>query len=260
MMVRMQCPSSSAVVRASVKLASFLSGLERRQREASKAAYSDDTNATTTTTTTTTSSSSSSGGAIAGGAKDGAGSDQQPPALASLPGSYKVWQEVLSHAVDEILIESTLPRLSSDELIEAYLIARDYQITPLLARYGAVLLKRLSVDSLVPTMEAALGLGRVFFRAAALPPPPRRPPASASAHASASASEGVGEAGVGGRAREVHLELLLGCLSYIERHATSVFSKRSPQRCTEVAALVTQALGFVLVPAPTPVHAHDGLI
>jgi hypothetical protein len=246
-----------------------LSGLERRQREASKAAYTDDTN--TTSSTITSSSSSSSRGAIAGGAKDGADSDQQPPAipnptLASLPGSYKVWQEVLSHAVDEILIESTLPRLSSDELIEAYLIARDYQITPLLARYGAVLLKRLSVDSLVPTMEAALGLGRDFFMAAALPPAQRRLPASASSHAAAaaSASEGVGEAGVGGRAREVHLELLLGCLSFIERHATSVFSKRSPQRCTEVAALVTQALGFVLVPAPapppTPVHAHDGLI
>jgi hypothetical protein len=256
----MQCPSSSAVVRASVKLASFLSGLERRQREVSKAAYTDDTD----TSSSSSSSSSSRGGAIAGGAKDGAGSGQQPPALASLPGSYKVWQEVLSHAVDEILIESTLPRLSSDELIEAYLIARDYQITPLLARYGAVLLRRLSVDSLVPTMEAALGLGRDFFMAAARPPAQHRLPASASAPAPAAASEGVGEAGVGVRAREVHLELLLGCLSFIERHAASVFSKRSPQRCTEVAALVTQALGFVLVPAPapapTPVHAHDGLI
>ena len=198
------------------------------------------------------------------------GTEQQPPTpvLESLPGHYKVWQEVLSHAVDDILIESTLPRLSCDELIDAYYLARDYQITPLIGRYGAVLLKRLAADTLVLTMEASLGLGRDFFMAAALPPAPRRLPSSSASASGAGTGAGVGEAtgaeagagavagGGGGGAREVHLELLLGCLSFVERNAQAVFSKRSPQRCTEVAALITQALRFVLIPAPAYAHAQ----
>lgn len=171
---------------------------------------------------------------------------------ATLPGSYSTWQEVFSHAVDDHLFETSIERMSSDAVIDAYYLARRYSLGILLEKYGQTLTKRLTADTVVVTLEAALGRGKdsfmynnlsTYMHSQQLPPAPSGSMISPLAPGPSPS----GKVATTDRLNpnNIHLKLLASCFSYLERHADNVFLKRYPQRSEELVTLIHHALEYI---------------
>ena len=202
LLIKMACPTSNAVLRRSAKLATVLRKLE----EVAETKESPE---------------------------DKQGSD-------ILPGSYAVWQEVFSHTVDDYLLVTSAERMATDAIIDAYHLARRYDIQDLLVRYGSILSKRLTADTIVATLECALGLGKDSFMANNLPLPA---PLTVSSDVSPLRATTHYN---GQQQRTIHLNLLANCFAFVEKNSASIFSKRFPQRVTELTLLVHQTIEYIM--------------
>ena len=163
-----------------------------------------------------------------------------------LRGSYGVWQEVFSHmglaapsskGGSQIpLLRKMLANLPLPRLLDAFCLARYFRMFALLKRYRAVLVKKLSLTTFVPTFERALGRGL-----------PRIPNASTRT-SDAGAPTDPGAAGGGGGARgdfasKLDLALTQHCLAFMDEHMESLCDRAEPIRAQDVVALFHTALG-----------------
>jgi len=166
--------------------------------------------------------------------------EQSPMVLA---GSYTTWQEIFSHMADDFLLESSVEKMPSDAIVEAFCIAQTFDMPNLADRYAAVLSKRLTGDTLVSTLECALGHG-VEDGTASLSSPlllPKPAPTN-NAQASALLPSLTTFTSLQSPRGCLHLPLLNNCLSYLEKNIESVLNKRRPLRVTELNALVLESL------------------
>ena len=69
--------------------------------------------------------------------------------------SYDVWQEVFSHIVDAFLLEQSIAKMDVQAVVEAYSVARKFQMRRLGDRYASELGKRLVVDNFADILEVS---------------------------------------------------------------------------------------------------------
>lgn len=223
-MIKMVCPAPAAVARYSAELGAAL------ERIASQASKRPDIYASTD--------------------------------IASLPrlyGSYALWQDVFSHMTNEKLQDTSITRMSLDQIVDAFHLARRYKMHLLVDKYAAALAKRLRGDTIIVVMECALGLemkdGILMSDEGAganelplpLPVPSLgsgstapQPPVSPTAVAPSTTH-------TASVSKKAHLGLLSACFDWMEKNIEAAFSSRRPSQATELADLVHSALEAIIV-------------
>ena len=185
------------------------------------------------------------------------------PTLAVLAGDYGLWQDIFSHMLDDgYILEQSLSRMPADKIIDAFQIARKFRMHLLIEKYAVALGKRINADTIVLTLEAALGRdsdsleeGGASAHAVSvegalthLPEPAPLDGVGIDGAVHAPASPSVSGAIAMSRNRNgrlLHVRLTSQCLDYCEKHAEAVFSRRRPVRQQELLTLVHDVLGLV---------------
>ena len=107
-------------------------------------------------------------GSTSTGAGAGVATETQPNgtkvvgsgSLIILAGKYSLWQEIFSHMLhgdDNYLFEQSILRMPATAIIDAFQIARRFHLHILLEKYAKAMSKRINMDTVVSTLEAALG-------------------------------------------------------------------------------------------------------
>jgi hypothetical protein len=171
---------------------------------------------------------------------------------------------------DAYILEQSLARMPVDKIIDAYHIARKFRMYLLLEKYATALSERICADTVVCTLEAALGRDRdscdeltPAFKSSVAPnalaclpepaPSPSPSPANLSSvhgvHAPASPSASTlshGSKGAHSIGRKIHVQLTSKCLQFLEKQIEGMFNRRHPVRQAELLMLIHDVLGLVL--------------
>ncbi len=197
-MVKMLCPTPSAILIHSEELYTLLNNLLEKQKTAS----------------------------------GNESSKQENSHDVVLVGTYYVWQEVFSHMVDDLILESSVDNMSSDSIYEAFYICRRYKMSKLAHRYAVTLSKRLNPDTFIPTLECALGLKSESINAL---------------RNNCIVDVSVIDPNIMKYIAKPHLYLVTQCLKYIEANLEKVIIKRKPVRVTEAISLLHKLLKHLFI-------------
>ena len=197
-MVKMLCPTPSAILIHSEELHTLLNNLLEKQ----KTATGDES------------------------------SNRENSHDVVLIGTYYVWQEVFSHMVDDLILESSVDNMSSDSIYEAFYICRRYKMSKLAHRYAITLSKRLNPDTFIPTLECALGLKSESINALGN---------------NSIIDVSLIDPNIMKYTARPHLYLVTQCLKYIEANLEKVIIKRKPVRVTEAIALLHKLLKHLFI-------------
>lgn len=181
---------------------------------------------------------------------------------ATIFGSYGLWQEIFSHMVDESLLNTSLSRMPCDEIIDAYYIAKRYQMLYLLNIYADAIGKRINGDTVVAALQCALGKEPEDFSGKSnseeeetnMPPTP----APISTKREDQGDEDVQtlsslpsvDAVIGKQKpkslKHVHFELSCICLQFVVKHADVLFDRKRPLRMSELVGLIHEACRIIM--------------
>ena len=149
-----------------------------------------------------------------------------------LSGSYYVWQEVFSHMVDDLILESTVDNMSSDSMYEAFYISHRYKMIKLAYRYAVTLTKRLNPDTFIPTLECALGLKSESINAL---------------KSNNVIDVSLIDSNIVKFSAKPHLYLVTQCLMYLEKNLEKIIMKRKPVRVTETISMLHKLLKHLFI-------------
>jgi len=197
-MVKMLCPTPSAILNHSEELYALLNDLLEKQKAVPGSEPTKDDNAQ---------------GIV-------------------LNGTYYVWQEVFSHMVDDLILESSVDNMSSDSIYEAFYICRRYKMSKLAYRYAITLAKRLNPDTFIPTLECAIGLKSESINAL---------------RNNSIIDISLIDPNIMKYTAKPHLYLVSQCLFYIEKNLEKIIIKRKPVRVTESISLLHKLLKHLFI-------------
>jgi hypothetical protein len=179
---------------------------------------------------------------------------------ATIYGSYALWQEIFSHMVDETLLNTSLSRMPCDEIIDAYYIAKRYQMLRLLDVYADAIGKRINGDTIVAALQCALGkepedFSRKNNEEEETNVPPKPAPLAIGKDEEDEDVQTLStlpsvDAVIGKQKRDslkhVHFELSTICLRFTVKHADVLFDRKRPLRVSELVGLIHEACRIIM--------------